>query len=160
MSYNVPSASAAKTSSMDGPGIDFQSLIDKSRKMGLTPDIRDMIISFEDCKNILKAKEVELDTLQAIVMESDDENISTLREELFIVAKLLYSDVIEDVIKREVNDTEVKMDNHFDINEKSVAADVTSWNIINRISEYRRKRRIYSENLTKIKKRLKENVGL
>jgi len=75
----------------------IKTLIDDAEKMGLTFDIRDLLDGFNDYKQQLEVKARELSILEAIAMESKDENIRELREQLFMTVKLIHSDEITEV---------------------------------------------------------------
>ena len=69
-------------------------LIEKASRMGLTDDIREMVDDVNTLKEILHKKNFELDMLELIAMNSDDDNISELREQLFATVKLIHSDML------------------------------------------------------------------
>jgi len=137
--------------------VDIAELKKMAHKMGLSPDIYDMLESFEECKYTLESKSMELNALQALAMESDDENITDLREQLFVVTKLLYSDIIEDIMKEPGYQINAKDSSYLDDDFKS---DMSKGNMFQQMRIYMNKRKRYKEQLTKIKKRLKENMDL
>lgn len=142
---------------------DIDQMKQMASKMGLMPDIHDMLEAFEECKLVLTTKALELNALQALAMESDDENITELREQLFVVTKLLYSDIIEDIIKESV-DSEAKKERVTGFvggfQDGNVKADLSRGNIFQKMRIYMNKRSKYKKDLKKIKKRLKENMDL
>lgn len=70
--------------------------------IGLTPEIRTLLKDVESIKYSLEVKNAELSILEAMAMESNDENIVELREQLFSLVKLLYSDKIQELSEQSV----------------------------------------------------------
>ena len=142
----------------DKKTIDINELKNLAKKMGLTPDVRDMIDAFTECRQTLEKKSLELNILATIAMESDDENISELREQMFTVVKLLYSDIIVDIMKDHNNGYVSEYDGYSSyLGEQSV---LSKQSILNRMRTYINNRSKYKEQLAIIKKRLKKNMEL
>lgn len=70
--------------------------------IGLTPEIRTLLKEVENIKYKLEVKNAELSILEAMAMESNDENVVELREQLFTLVKLLYSDKIQELSEQTV----------------------------------------------------------
>lgn len=68
-----------------------------SEKMGLDSEVRDIIDTLDDCREKLTRKADEISMLEAIAMESKDDNIKELREQLFAVVKMVHSDLLAEV---------------------------------------------------------------
>lgn len=149
---------AAKRTNNDN--VSANELKNSARKMGLIPEIRDMIVNFQECQNILEVKSLELNLLESLTMDSDDENVVELREQLFAVTKLLYSDVIAEAVREEQLKSNTKPDDVGFSSDIVVKIDMNKNSILNRLRTYIYKRSLYHENIKKIKKRLKEDIGL
>lgn len=76
---------------------DHRDLIEKARRMGITHEIKDLIDQVRDMERVLIEKNYELDVLEMLAMESDDENIINLREQLFTTVKLVHTDLINEL---------------------------------------------------------------
>ena len=76
-------------------------LVKKAHETGLTPEIKDMIDSVDEARRILTKKNFELNILETLAMESTDENISDLREQLFTTVKLVHQDLVNEIMIRE-----------------------------------------------------------
>lgn len=70
-----------------------------AESMGLVPEVREIIDALEECKEKLARKANELSVLEAIAMESEDENIKELREQLFAVVKMVHSDLLTETME-------------------------------------------------------------
>lgn len=76
-------------------------LISRAKKAGMTPEIRDLIETFDESRKILIKKNFELNILETLAMESTDENISDLREQLFTTVKLVHPEIINEMMIQE-----------------------------------------------------------
>ena len=139
----------------------------EAEKMGLTPEIYDLIETHKECQKSLQKQAIKLGLLQAFAMESIDENVVELRNQLFTVVTLLYSDKIDESIKELItqDDSVAMLDTDIGIKFDSsgsneVKEDCSRYDIITRMKEYMRKRGHYKTQLADIKRNLKYNMGL
>ncbi len=88
-------------------------LIEKASRLGMTDDIREMVDDVDRLKEILNKKAAELDILEILAMQSDDENISELREQLFATVKLIHSDVIQEMVSNRDRDSDLIIEDTF-----------------------------------------------
>lgn len=144
---------------------EIEKLKKEAERMELTPEIRDLVEAHKKLQTKLQEKATKLGILEAIAMESMDENIVELRNQLFTVVTLLYSDKIDEIIKeqatQEVNppgldgDMGMVFDDRGDVKE-----DCPKYDIINRMREYLTKRTRYKKQLATLKRDLKYKTGL
>lgn len=91
--------SASEESIDQGNNIEYliHQLKKNSGTMGLTNEVRSLLEEVENIKYNLEVKNMELSVLEAIAMESNDENVVELREQLFSLVKMIYSDKIHEL---------------------------------------------------------------
>jgi hypothetical protein len=123
-----------------------------SEKIGLTPEIQDIIDSVETSHISLRKKINELKFLQAIAMESMDDNIVVLRTQLFATVKLIHNDLLQELMGKQEIAIEVEVDfgigsnnkeDHFD--EKKNISKNSVWNNIRNYVKIRKEYKKFYE---------------
>lgn len=82
-------------------GIDIDELEKQAEKIGFGPELKDIIEEVAVIHTKLKKKNLELSLLEIIAMESIDENISDLRQQLFTTVRLIHGDEIQEILNDE-----------------------------------------------------------
>ncbi len=92
-------------SSMQVGDINIDELMRQAEKIGFDPELKTLIEGIDKVHTALKRKNLELSLLEIVAMESPDENISDLRQQLFTAVKLIHGDEIEELLNddRQVN---------------------------------------------------------
>lgn len=127
-------------------------LAKEAKKMGLSADVHEVVERFDVVRQDLIRKSRELAVIEAIAMESSDENIIDLREQLFLAVKLIHSDSIKDVIDEyEEQDEYADYDN--DCIEDSASVSISKYDVLERVRVYLNKRAAYKEIKELMKKR-------
>lgn len=93
-------------------------LVERAHKIGLVPEIKDIIESLDESRRILTKKNFELNILETLAMESDDENVSHLREQLFTTVKLVHQDLVNEIMINEYRDDALDPESGWDSNVK------------------------------------------
>lgn len=93
-------------------------LVERAHKIGLVPEIKDIIESLDESRRILTKKNFELNILETLAMESDDENVSHLREQLFTTVKLVHQDLVNEIMINEYSDDALDPESGWDSNVK------------------------------------------
>ena len=75
-------------------------VLEKAKRLGLTHEIHDLVNDVKTMHEVLSKKSMELNALEALAWESDDENITELRNQLLAATKLVYSDLVADVVAK------------------------------------------------------------
>jgi len=134
-------------------------LVERAHKAGLTPEIRDIIESLDESRRILTKKNFELNILETLAMESDDENISDLREQLFTTVKLVHQDIVNEIMISEYRDDALEPDFGWD---ESVKIDMSrDRNVLHqKVRTWFYKRREMRAKLKQYKKKLKIKMDL
>lgn len=128
-----------------------RTLINDAEKMGLTPDVRNLLEDFDEYKKRLEVKVQELSIIEAIAMESMDENVKDLREQLFTVVKLIHSDKIAEVVNEFKNrDRSGGFTSDSSMKEQASNNTISKYDIMERMRRYLNKRSDY--------KRMKEST--
>ena len=127
-------------------------LVREARKMGLSAEAHDVVERFEGIRQELIMKSRELATIEAIAMESNDENIIDLREQLFLAVKLIHSDSIKEVME-EYDEQDQYSDYDEDCIEVSKSVNISRYDILERVRIYLNKRVAYKEIKELMKKR-------
>jgi len=96
-----------KTSDINGG---LHQLKKQAEKMGLTPEIKELTSEVDELSELIQRKNYELTILEAFAMESPDENVTELRNQLFLTVKLIHSEEIEILLKDA--DMEKRFTNH------------------------------------------------
>ncbi len=110
--------------------------------VGLTPEIKELLEEVDSIKYKLEVKTTELAILEAIAMESTDENVAELREQLFTLVKLLYSDKIVELSTNFIRNRPGMLSYDMDSGgETKPEREITRGSILNRISNFFEKRR-------------------
>ncbi|KKM62990.1 hypothetical protein LCGC14_1516140, partial [marine sediment metagenome] len=167
--YNMASGSTAR---MRGPSIsqseglrirqtvdDLQrELIERAHETGLTPEIKDIIESVDDARRILTKKNFELNILETLAMESTDENISDLREQLFTTVKLVHQDLVNEIMVREYRDDGLEPSSVY--GDKIDMGDDRDGRITQKVRIWFFKRKEMREKLKQYKKNLKTKMDI
>lgn len=127
-------------------------LVTEARKMGLSSDVHEVVERFDEVRQELIAKSRELAVIESIAMESSDENIIDLREQLFLAVKLIHSDSIKDVME-EYEEQDMYVDYDENCIEESTTANISRYDILERVRIYLNKRAAYKEIKELMKKR-------
>lgn len=77
----------------------YVNLLDKTEKIGLVPEIKELAEQVEDVAQKLKYKTHELEVLEVLAMESTNENVCELRTQLFTMVKLVHQNEIDQLMK-------------------------------------------------------------
>ena len=77
----------------------YVNLLDKTEKMGLVPEIKELSEQVEEVASKLKYKTHELEVLEVLAMESTNENVCELRTQLFTMVKLVHQNEIDQLMK-------------------------------------------------------------
>jgi len=101
MSMSGQGALHIGSSSMRVGDINIEDLAQQAEKIGFDPEIRALIDGIEKIHNDLKKKNLELCFLEIVAMESTDENIADLRQQLFTAVRLIHGDEIEGLLNDE-----------------------------------------------------------
>ena len=113
-------------------------------KIGFDPEIKELMEKVDSLSNDIKKKNFELMLLEVIAMESYDDNVKDLREQLFTAVKLIHSEDIEELMKNDYIKSQFFSDNQqghirFDT-ETSPDTDISKHefhnNIVHRIGRY------------------------
>lgn len=132
-------------------------LVEKAQKAGFTPEIKDMIDSIDEARKILTKKNFELNIIETLAMESTDENVSELREQLFTTVRLVHQDLVNEIMIHEYRDE--ALEPHSVYGDK---ADIYSNrdNLLQKVRVWFYKRKEMREQLKQYKKNLKTNMDL
>lgn len=144
---------------------EIEKLSKEAERMGLTPEIRDLVEAHKECQKKLQEKAIKLGLLEAFAMESMDENVVELRNQLFTVITLLYSDKIDEMMREQITQESSAVEFDSDINKVfddrgDVKEDCPKYDIVSRMKGYLIKRRRYKSQLASLKKKAKNNAGL
>ena len=128
-------------------------LID-SEKMGLDSEVRNIIDVMDECREKILVKANEISMLEAIAMESKDENIKELREQLFAVVKMVHSDLLTEVETEYYNRNRSLNLNHGVVGSKSNIDDpsqtsISTYDILERMRRYLNRRAQYKQFMRK-----------
>jgi len=77
----------------------YEAIIQKAHRMGVTHEIRDLSEQVDEMRKVIRRKNYELDVLEMLALESDDDNVTTLREQLFATVKLIHNDLVDELLK-------------------------------------------------------------
>lgn len=145
---NTGSSEARRIESIED---NVRTLVNDAEKMGLTPEIRNLLEDFGEYKNRLEKKVQELSIIEAVAMESMDENVVDLREQLFMAVKLIHSDEIAEVIKEYAareqhvdSGLTFSMGTDFDVKEDGRDT-IRKYDVIERMRRYLNKRAEYKK---------------
>ena len=133
-------------------------LIEKAQKAGFTPEIKDMIDSIDEARKVLTKKNFELNILETLAMESTDENVSELREQLFITVRLVHQDLVNEIMIREYRDDGLEPSSVY--GDKMDMCDDRDGRITQKVRTWFYKRKEMREKLKQYKKNLKTNMDL
>ncbi len=133
-------------------------LIERAHETGLTPEIKDIIESVDEARRILTKKNFELNILETLAMESTDENISDLREQLFTTVKLVHQDLVNEIMVREYRDD--GLESGFDSNVKMDMGDDRDGRLTQKVRMWFYKRKEMREKLKQYKKNLKTKMDI
>lgn len=129
----------------------------QAEKMGLTPEIKELAEGVEELSELIQRKNYELSILEAFALESPDENITDLRNQLFLAVKLIHSDEIETLLNDA--DTERRFSNHshLDSNVKLYHDEAKEFKagLFSRIRNAYDKRKSLKKELKKVKENFK-----
>ena len=78
------------------PGVD--ELKRQAERIGFGPEIKDLVDDIEELRDQVRKKNLELSLLEVAAMESRDENVTDLREQLFTTVKLIHGEEIEEIL--------------------------------------------------------------
>ena len=78
------------------PGLD--ELKRQAERIGFGPEIKDLVNDIEELRDQVRRKNLELALLEVAAMESRDENVTDLREQLFTTVKLIHGEEIEEIL--------------------------------------------------------------
>lgn len=132
-------------------------LVERAHKIGLVPEIKDIIESLDESRRILTKKNFELNILETLAMESDDENVSHLREQLFTTVKLVHQDLVNEIMINEYRDDALDPESGWDSN---VKIDMGRDALHHKVRRWFYKRKEMREKLKQYKKNLKTNMDL
>jgi len=130
-------------------------LVERAHKVGLVPEIRDIIESLDESRRILTKKNFELNILETLAMESDDQNISDLREQLFTTVKLVHQDLVNEIMISEYRDD--ALESGFD---DSVKIDMGRDALHHKVRRWFYKRKEMRGKLKQYKKNLKTKMNI
>jgi len=133
-------------------------LIERAHETGLTPEIKDIIESVDDARRILTKKNFELNILETLAMESTDENISDLREQLFTTVKLVHQDLVNEIMVREYRDDGLEPSSVY--GDKIDMGDDRDGRITQKVRIWFFKRKEMREKLKQYKKNLKTKMDI
>ena len=133
-------------------------LVEKAQKIGFTPEIKDMIDSIDEARKVLTKKNFELNILETLAMESTDENVSELREQLFITVRLVHQDLVNEIMIREYRDDGLEPSSIYV--DKMDMGDDRDGRITQKVRTWFYKRKEMREKLKQYKKNLKTNMDL
>lgn len=132
-------------------------LVERAHETGLTPEIKDMIDSVDEARRILTKKNFELNILETLAMESTDENVSDLREQLFTTVKLIHQDLVNEIMIREYREDGLDPFVYID---KMDIGDDRDGRITQKVRMWFFKRKEMREKLKQYKKNLKTKLDL
>lgn len=81
--------------------INIKELTRQAEKIGFSSELKVLVEDVGKIHDELKRKNLELSLLEIIAMESIDENVSDLRQQLFATVRLIHGDEIEEILKDE-----------------------------------------------------------
>lgn len=131
----------------------------QAEKMGLMPEIKELADGVNELSELIQRKNYELSILEALAMESPDENITELRNQLFLTVKLIHSKEVEALL----NDAnaERRFSNHdhdyYDSDVKSPGDQAKEFKtgLFSRLREAYGKRKVLKKELKKVKENFK-----
>jgi len=132
-------------------------LVERAHKIGLVPEIKDIIESLDESRRILTKKNFELNILETLAMESDDENVSHLREQLFTTVKLVHQDLVNEIMINEYRDDALDPESDWDSN---VKIDMGRDELHHKVRRWFYKRKEMREKLKQYKKNLKIKMDI
>ena len=132
-------------------------LIEKAQKAGFTPEIKDMIDSIDEARKVLTKKNFELNILETLAMESTDENVSELREQLFTTVRLVHQDLVNEIMIHEYRDDALEPTSVY-IDKSDIYSNRD--NLIQKVRTWFYKRKEMREQLKQYKKNLKTSMDL
>jgi len=133
-------------------------LVERAHETGLTPEIKDIIESVDEARRILTKKNFELNILETLAMESTDENVSDLREQLFTTVKLVHQDLVNEIMVREYRDDGLEPSSVY--GEKIDMGDDRDGRLTQKVRMWFFKRKEMREKLKQYKKNLKTKMDL
>ena len=132
-------------------------LVEKAQKAGFTPEIKDMIDSIDEARKVLTKKNFELNILETLAMESTDENVSELREQLFTTVRLVHQDLVNEIMIHEYRDDALEPTSVY-IDKSDIYSNRD--NLIQKVRTWFYKRKEMREQLKQYKKNLKTSMDL